>query len=62
MELKTRQEAAAYLRVSLRTLDKLTAEKHLIGARIGGPRRGRVIYRQADIDAYVERQLEAAAR
>jgi excisionase family DNA binding protein len=62
MDLKTRDEAAKYLRVSLRTLDKLTAEKEIIAARIGGPRRGRVVYPQENIDAYITRQLEAAAR
>ena len=44
MEFKTKDEAAKYLRVSARTLDRLITERQLRAARIGGPRRGRVVF------------------
>jgi len=58
----SRQEAAAHLRVSVRTLDALTAERKIVGARIGGSVRGRLIFRTEDLDAYVEKQLREAVR
>ena len=59
MELKTRDEAAAYLRVSTRTLDRLIAERKIRAARIGGERRGRVVFDQADLEAFVRRRFVA---
>ena len=58
MELKTRDEAAKYLRVSTRTLDRLIAERKIRAARIGGERRGRVVFDQAELEAFVKRQFD----
>ena len=43
-----RREAAAYLKISLGKLDQLDISKAYIGRR--------VVYRRADIDAWLERQ------
>lgn len=52
----TRNEAASYLRVSMRSLDRLVAEKEIPSTRIGGKRRGRVVFDRHDLDAYLKRQ------
>jgi excisionase family DNA binding protein len=55
----TKKEAAARLRISTRTLDRLIAEGQIVGARIGGRR---LLFREQDIDGYVLRRLQEAAR
>jgi excisionase family DNA binding protein len=52
-----RPEAARYLRVSLRTLDRLRAEGKLRACR---PAPDRAVFRRADLDRYMESQLEPA--
>lgn len=47
--LRTRDEAATLLRVSLRTIDKLRAEGHLRGTNI----LGRVVFQQAELDRFI---------
>jgi excisionase family DNA binding protein len=51
MTLLTRKEAAQYLRISTRTLDRLRAAKHLPTVRV----RGLVRVRQQELDAFVAR-------
>ena len=60
--LLTRNEVAQELRVSTRTLDRLVAEGTLLAGRIGGPRRGRVVFRREDVAAYVHKVFSNAAR
>jgi excisionase family DNA binding protein len=57
-ELMTRQEAAAYLRIGQRTFDKLSAEKQVVGAKLGQ----RILFRRQDLDAYVMRQIRKNAQ
>ena len=57
-ELLTKEETARYLRVGIRTLDRLIATGDVLGARIGGRR---LVFRKMDIDRYVQRQLQKAA-
>lgn len=52
--LLTRQEAAKYLRISPRTVDRLIAERQLPVARIGGRR---LVFPQDVLDKYVQQQL-----
>ena len=52
----TKDEAAAYLRVSTRTLEKIMAKGDIVGARIGGRR---LLFRRQDLDANVESRLES---
>jgi excisionase family DNA binding protein len=54
----TREQVSKRLYVSLRTLDKIIAEGHLVGGRIGGRR---LLFRQSDVDAYVLRQIQNGA-
>lgn len=56
--LYTRQEAAAQLAISLRTLDELTASKRLKFARIGRSIR----FRPAWLEEFIEEQASPARR
>jgi excisionase family DNA binding protein len=51
----TRKEAAEYLRISVRTLDKLAKEGEIPYSKLGDGIRARVVYQHKDLDAYVER-------
>lgn len=51
----TRKEAAAYLRISVRTLDKLAQDGEIPYSKLGKGLRSRVVYQRRDLDAYVER-------
>ncbi len=55
----TKVEAATYLRVSARKLEKIMAKGDIIGARIGGRR---LLFRRQDLDAYVESRLGEACQ
>ena len=55
----TKIEAAEYLRIGVRTLDRLCATGELVGARIGGRR---LLFRRGDLDGYVSKKLGEAAR
>ena len=57
-KLLSREDAAAYLGISVRTLDRLRAEGKMSFVRLGG----RVSYLPSDLDAYVERNRVEAAR
>jgi len=50
MELMTRKEAAAFLRMSLRTFDSLVAEGRISGYRVS---RQLVRFRREDLEDYV---------
>jgi len=52
-EVMTRQEAAAYLRLSLRTMDRLPIPRVKLGHRT-------VRFLRADLDAYLAQHREAA--
>jgi len=56
-EVLNRREAAAFLRVSVRTLDMLLAEREIIPARVG---RKRVVVRREALLAYLRRQERRA--
>ena len=60
--LLTRDEVAKELRVSVRTLDRIVADGELLAGRIGGPRRGRVVFRSSDVAAYRHKVFSDAAR
>jgi len=51
----TRKEAAAYLRISVRTLDHLAHEGDIPYSKLGNGPRARVLYQRRDLDAYLER-------
>lgn len=51
-DLKTRSEAAEYLRISVRTLDRRHKEGRI--PCVSGQRYGRVLYRQKDLDSYIK--------
>lgn len=54
----SRVDAASYLGLSSRTIDRLLAEKKIASYKM----RGRVMFRVADLDAYAESvRVEAAA-
>lgn len=55
----TKAEAAAYLHLGLRSFERLMARGEVFGARAGGRR---LLFRPVDLDRYVERQLNVAAR
>lgn len=55
-ELLDRREASAFLKISDRTLDRLS---DLPRIKIGGRR---VVFRRSDLLAYVDRRIEAAAQ
>ncbi len=62
MELLTRREAAAFLRISLRKLDSLAADGSIPFSKIGSSERARVVYDKTDLEAYVRRQrIDVAA-
>jgi len=58
-EYLTRDEAAEHLRISKRTFDRVAAEGKIVGARIGGRR---LLFRRVDLDNYVMRLFQKAAR
>jgi len=51
-----RKDAAFYLGISLRALDALASDGHLLKTPIAG----RVLYDRADLDAYIERVKRSA--
>ena len=51
----TRKEAAAYLRISVRTLDNLAQDGEIPYSKLGKGARARVIYQRKELDAYLER-------
>ena len=51
----TRKEAAEYLRISVRTLDKLAQKGEIPYSKLGNGVRARVLYQQRTLDAYLER-------
>jgi len=52
-DLLTRQEAAKYLKVSLRTIDNLRSDGALKSVRV---RMGRVFLTKTELDEYIDRQ------
>ena len=62
MELLTRKEAAEYLRLSLRKLDALAAADQIRRVKLGEGKRGRVLFRRTDLDAYVQDNLSVDGR
>lgn len=57
MELLTRQEAATFLRLSLRKLDALSANGELRRVKFGEGQRSRVLFRKEDLEAFVYANL-----
>jgi hypothetical protein len=59
----TRQEAADYLKISLRTLDSWAAAGHVVffQVKIPGARQHMVRYRIQDLNALLERAEQPAA-
>ena len=55
MNLLTRKEAAEYLRISVRTLDKLGHDGEIPYSKLGNGSRARVVYQRKNIDAYLHR-------
>jgi len=55
MNLMTRKEAAEYLRISVRTLDKLGHDGEIPYSKLGNGSRARVVYQRKNLDAYLER-------
>lgn len=51
-DLKTRSEAAEYLRISVRTLDRRHQEGRI--PCVSDQRFGRVLYRKKDLDSYIK--------
>jgi len=51
----TRREAAQYMRLSVRTLDKLGQRGDIPYSKLGNGIRSRVVYQRRDLDAYIER-------
>jgi excisionase family DNA binding protein len=51
-------DAAEYLNVSVRSVDRLWADRKLSGVKVGGL----VRFRQKDLDAYIERHRQDAIR
>jgi hypothetical protein len=60
--LLNRSEAAAKLRVSTRQLFTLTQTGQIAYVRIGGAKRGSVLYREEDIADFVQSRLTVAGR
>lgn len=54
----TRDEAADYLRISVRKLDQLAADGNISFAKMGTGKRSRVLYRSEDLDKYVNDSLK----
>lgn len=57
-EYFTREEAAEYLRVSPRSVDRLAASGRLLRVKFGDHDKSRVRFRRQDLDAFVESCLE----
>lgn len=57
--LMSRKQVAEKLMISLRSLDKLVAERKLVGAKMGGCR---LMFRQDDVDRYILEQFKKAAK
>jgi len=57
MELLTRQEAATYLRLSLRKLDALSTNGELRRVKLGEGQRARVLFRKEDLEAFIQANL-----
>ena len=53
-ELLTRQEAAAYLRLSVSQVDNLSRRGEIKRCKFGQGPRARVLYRLADLQEYVD--------
>jgi excisionase family DNA binding protein len=51
----TRKEAAEYLRISVRTLDKLAQDGDIPYSKLGNGSRARVVYQRKNLDAYLGR-------
>jgi excisionase family DNA binding protein len=56
--LLTREEAAEYLRVSVRTLDAAATEDEIRPIRV----RGRVLYHREALDAFIRSRVEGEGR
>ena len=56
-----RDEAAAYLRISVGWLDQLTKDGKIACSRLGEGKRRRVIYCRADLNAYIESHRKPVA-
>lgn len=56
IKMLTRKEAAAWLRVSLRTLDRLVAAGEVGIVRVGGDQRGRVLISTHELERWVREQ------
>lgn len=54
-KLLSRAEAAEYLNISTRTLDRLLADAQIAYVKLGS-RGGRITFLQKDLDAYIDRQ------
>jgi len=54
----TREEAAAYLRMGLRTLDRYAAKGLLRRVKIGEGPKATVLFRRVDLDAFLEDHTE----
>ena len=52
----SRQQAADYLTLSVRTLDELAHEGEIPYSKLGNGIRSRVVYQRKDLDAYIERK------
>jgi len=57
----SRKQAAAYLNVSLKTLDTWAEDGQIRRAKFGSGQRARVLYRRVDLDGFVEAHLELDA-
>lgn len=55
--LYTRVEAAKYLRLSVPQLDNLARRGEIVRVKMGEGPRARVLYRQQDLDGFVEAHL-----
>lgn len=51
----TRKEAAEFLRISVRTLDKLAQDGEIPYSKLGNDSRARVVYQRKDLQGYIER-------
>lgn len=58
-DLLTKIEAAGFLRISMRTLDRLIAERQILGARVGDRR---LVFRRTDLEQFVYRRLQESAQ
>ena len=60
-KLFSREEAAEYLGVSTRTLDRIRADGRIAYVKLGGSG-GRIAYLRDDIDAFIARQRVSEKR